>query len=97
LRPDARYTQVTATSESTTIVAAFANPVVRLASPTRVVLLVNGGSEPDLLLETAGHGPVELVVSNCSGGELSRTKITPPAGLWAVPVPVGGIARIELL
>jgi alpha-galactosidase len=96
-RPDARYTQVTATSESTTIVAAFANPLVRLASPTRVVLLVNGGSEPGLLLDTAGQGPIELVVSNCSGGELSRTRTTPPAGLWAVPVPVGGIARIELL
>jgi len=34
-------------------------------------------------------------VSDCSGVELSRTTTTPPAGLWAVDVPVGGVARIE--
>jgi alpha-galactosidase len=59
------------------------------------MLLVNGGSSSGLLVEGAGTGPVQLVVSDCSGAELSRTTTTPPAGLWAIDVPVGGVARIE--
>jgi alpha-galactosidase len=94
-RPDARYTQVAATSEASTVVAVFANPVVRLGQPADRLLLVNGGDQPRLLIEGVGRGPVELVVSDCSGAELSRTTTTPPAGLWAVEVPVGGVARIE--
>jgi alpha-galactosidase len=94
-RPDARYTQVRASSEECTVVAVFSNPVVRLADITHRLLLVNGGDEPRLLIEGAAADPVELVVSDCSGAELSRTTTTPPAGLWAVEVPVGGVARIE--
>jgi len=94
-RPDARYTQVAAASPETTVVAVFSNPVVRLTAPAAVMLLVNGGDRPGLILEGAGAGPVHLVVSDCSGVELSRTTTTPPAGLWAVDVPVGGVARIE--
>jgi alpha-galactosidase len=94
-RPDARYTQVSATSAASTVVAAFSNPVVRLDGSDRLVLLVNGGSEPRLVVEGAGSGAVHLVVSDCSGTEVSRTTTTPPDGLWAVDVPVGGVARIE--
>lgn len=94
-RPDARYTQVTASGDSTTVVAVFANPVVRLSAATPVNLLVNGGHAPGLLVEGAGSGPVQLVVSDCSGAEVARSTTTPPAGLWAVDVPVGGVARIE--
>lgn len=42
-RPDARYPQVRAVG-STTVVAAFTNPVVRLADSDLSVVLVNGGS-----------------------------------------------------
>lgn len=94
-RPDARYSQVTAVGDKTTVVAAFSNPVVRLSTPAEVMLLVNGGSRTGLLVEGAGDGPVQLVVSDCSGAELSRSTTTPPAGLWAIDVPVGGVARIE--
>jgi alpha-galactosidase len=94
-RPDARYTQVAAVGQTTAVVAVFSNPVVRLSAPAEVMLLVNGGSAPGLLVEGAGPGPVQLVVSDCSGVELSRTTTTPSAGLWAVDVPVGGVARIE--
>jgi alpha-galactosidase len=95
VRPDARYTQVAAISPDQTIVAVYSNPIVRLAAPTEVMLLVNGGNEALVLVEGAGTAPVELVVSDCSGDEVSRTTVTPPAGLWAIDVPVGGVARIE--
>ncbi|NEA36664.1 glycoside hydrolase family 36 protein [Streptomyces sp. SID13031] len=94
-RPDARYTQVAAASASTKVVAVFANPVVRLSTPSPVTLLVNGSSEPRLYVEGAGARPVQLVVSDCSGVELTRTTTTPPAGLWPIEVPVGGLARVE--
>jgi alpha-galactosidase len=92
-RPDARYTQVRAVG-SKTVVAVFTNPVVRLSDSDRSVVLVNGGSEPRLLVEGAGPGPVDLVVSDCSGMEVSRSTTTPPQ-LWAIDVPVAGLARIE--
>ncbi|TWD83401.1 alpha-galactosidase [Kribbella amoyensis] len=95
VRPDARYTQVAALSEDKAIVAVYSNPVVRLATPVAVTLLVNGGNEPAIFLDGAGPGPVELVVSDCSGAEVSRTTTTPPPGLWPIGVPVGGVARIE--
>jgi alpha-galactosidase len=94
-RPDARYTQVSATSAASTVVAAFSNPVVRLDGSDRLTLLVNGGNEPRLLVEGAGSDAVRLVVSDCSGVEVSRSTTTPPTGLWTVDVPVGGVARIE--
>ncbi|ONI69803.1 hypothetical protein BWI15_25070 [Kribbella sp. ALI-6-A] len=95
VRPDARYTQVAAISAEETIVAVYSNPVVRLAAPADVLLLVNGGNDPILLLDGAGDGPVELVVSDCSGAEVARSRTTPPRGLWAIEVPVGGVARVE--
>ncbi|WP_328993433.1 alpha-galactosidase [Kribbella sp. NBC_01245] len=94
VRPDARYTQVAAISRTETIVAVYSNPIVRLAASAEVVLLINGGNEPMILLDGAGAEPVELLVSDCSGTELSRTMVTPPEGLWAIDVPVGGVARI---
>ncbi|MFI5708384.1 glycoside hydrolase family 36 protein [Kribbella sp. NPDC051620] len=96
-RPDARYSQVTASSESKAVVAVFANPVVRLSTSAAVTLLVNGSSEPRLYVEGAGAGPVQLVVSDCSGVELSRETVTPPAGPWPIGVPAGGVARLELI
>jgi alpha-galactosidase len=96
-RPDARYSQVTATSGSEAVIAVFTNPVVRLSAPPAVTLLVNGSSEPRLYVEGAGAGPVQLVLSDCSGVELSRETVTPPAGLWRIDVPAGGVARLELI
>ncbi|TDD51769.1 alpha-galactosidase [Kribbella antibiotica] len=93
-RSDARYTQVKAVNAATTLVAAFTNPLVQLTETDRSVVLVNGGSEPRLLVEGAGPGPVDLVVSDCSGAELYRRTTTPP-GLWVIDVPVAGVARIE--
>ncbi|GAB2584111.1 glycoside hydrolase family 36 protein [Kribbella endophytica] len=95
VRPDARYTQVAAISSEETIVAVYSNPVVRLNAPAGVLVLVNGGNEPTVLLDGAGDGPVEIVVSDCSGIEVGRRTTTPPEGLWAIDVPVGGVARIE--
>ena len=95
VRPDARYTQVAAISSEETIVAVYSNPVVRLNAPADVLVLVNGGNEPTVLLDGAGDGPVEVVVSDCSGIEVRRSTTTPPTGLWALDVPVGGVARIE--
>jgi alpha-galactosidase len=92
-RPDARYTQVRAVGAKT-VVAVFANPVVRLSESDRSVMLVNGGSEPRILVEGAGPGPVDLVVSDCSGAEIHRGTTTAPE-LWAIDVPVAGVARIE--
>ncbi|MFI5731403.1 glycoside hydrolase family 36 protein [Kribbella sp. NPDC051587] len=92
-RSDARYAQVKAVG-ATTVVAAFTDPVVQLADSDRSVLLVNGGSGPRLLVEGAGPGPVDLVVSDCSGVEVYRRTETPSA-LWAIDVPVAGVARIE--
>ncbi|TCC66031.1 alpha-galactosidase [Kribbella pittospori] len=91
-RPDARYPQVRAVG-STTVVAAFTNPVVPLADSDRSVVLVNGGSSGRLIVEGAGPGPVDLVVSDCSGTEVYRSTTTPPE-LWAIDVPVAGVARI---
>ncbi|WP_406056807.1 glycoside hydrolase family 36 protein [Kribbella sp. NBC_00889] len=91
-RPDARYPQVRAVG-STTVVAAFTNPVVRLADSDLSVVLVNGGSSGRLIVEGAGPGPVDLVVSDCSGTEVFRSTTTPPE-LWAIDVPVAGVARI---
>ncbi|MEV0803361.1 glycoside hydrolase family 36 protein [Kribbella sp. NPDC050281] len=91
-RPDARYPQVRAVG-STTVVAAFTNPVVRLADSHLPVVLVNGGSSGRLIVEGAGPGPVDLVVSDCSGTEVYRSTTTPPE-LWAIDVPVAGVARI---
>ncbi|MEI8409454.1 MULTISPECIES: glycoside hydrolase family 36 protein [unclassified Kribbella] len=93
-RPDARYTQVRAVGVSETLVAVFANPVVRLSESDRSVVLVNGGSEARILVEGAGPGPVDLVVSDCSGVEVDRSTTTPPE-LWPIDVPVAGVARIE--
>jgi len=92
-RPDARYTQVRAVG-SETVVAVFTNPVVRLSDSDRSVVLVNGGSEPRILVEGAGSEPVDLVVSDCSGTEVYRRTTTTPE-LWAIDVPVAGVARIE--
>ncbi|TCN35517.1 alpha-galactosidase [Kribbella orskensis] len=92
-RPDARYTQVRAAGAET-VVAVFTNPVVRLSNSDRSVVLVNGGSEPRILVEGAGPGPVDLVVSDCSGAEVHRST-TAPTELWAIDVPVAGLARIE--
>nr|WP_238354749.1 glycoside hydrolase family 36 protein [Kribbella sandramycini] len=92
-RSDARYSQVRAVGE-TTVVATFSDPLVRLTESDRSVVLVNGGGEPRLLVEGAGPGPVDLVVSDCSGVEVSRSTTTPPE-LWVVDVPVAGVARIE--
>ncbi|WP_405057784.1 alpha-galactosidase [Kribbella sp. NBC_01505] len=93
-RSDARYPQVRAVG-ATTVVAAFTNPVVQLEETDRSIVLVNGGSEPRLLVEGAGPGPVDLVVSDCSGVEVFRGTTTPPAGLWVVDVPTAGVARID--
>ncbi|MFI7066944.1 glycoside hydrolase family 36 protein [Kribbella sp. NPDC050124] len=92
MRPDARYTQVRAVGAET-VVAVFANPVVRLSESDRSVVVVNGGSESRILVEGAGSGPVDLVVSDCSGVEVYRGTATPPE-LWAIDVPVAGVARI---
>ncbi len=95
-RSDARYTQIRAVG-ATTVVAAFTNPVVHLEDTDRSVVLVNGGSEPRLLVEGAGPGPADLVVSDCSGAEVYRRTTTPPAGVWVIDVPTAGVARIERL
>ncbi len=92
-RPDARYTQVRAVGAET-VITVFSNPVVRLSDSDRSVVLVNGGSEPRILVEGAGSGPVDLVVSDCSGVEVYRGRTTAPE-LWAIDVPVAGVARIE--
>jgi alpha-galactosidase len=92
-RPDARYTQVRAVGTKT-VVAVFSNPVVRLSASDRSVVLVNGGSEQRILVEGAGPGPVELVVSDCAGTEVYRRTTTAPE-LWAIDVPVAGVARLE--
>jgi alpha-galactosidase len=75
------------------VVAVFANPVVGLGETDRSVYLVNGTESKRLVVEGAGDGPVELVVSDCSGVEVHREAITPPP-LWAIDVPVAGMARI---
>ncbi|MGW7685757.1 glycoside hydrolase family 36 protein [Kribbella sp. NPDC054772] len=90
-RPDARYTQVRAVGPSETVVAVFTDPVVRVEDPCTVV--VNGGAGQRLYVEGAGGGPVDLVVSDCSGHEVQRATTTPPA-VWVIDVPVGGVARI---
>lgn len=76
------------------MVAVFANPVVRLSDSDRSVVLVNGGSESRILVEGAGPGPVDLVVSDCSGVEVHRGTTKAPE-LWAIDVPVAGVARID--
>ncbi|MGW6283209.1 glycoside hydrolase family 36 protein [Kribbella sp. NPDC055071] len=91
-RPDARYTQVRAVGAET-VVAVFTNPVVRLTDTDHNVLLVNGSESRQLIVEGAGPGPIELVVSDPSGGEVYRQTTTPPE-LWAIDVPVAGVARI---
>lgn len=91
-RPDARYTQVRAVGPDT-VVAVYTNPVVRLSESDRSVVLVNGGSDPRILVEGAGSGPVDLIVSDCSGTEVCRGTTTPPE-LWAIDVPVAGVARL---
>jgi alpha-galactosidase len=93
-RPDARYTQVRAAQGSEAVVAVFTNPVVRLSEPDRSILLVNGGASGRVFVEGAGPGPVDFVVSDCSGTEVYRQTTTPPE-LWAIDVPVAGVARIE--
>jgi len=90
-RPDARYTQVRAVGAETTVVAVFTNPVVRLESASTVV--VNGGADRRIFVEGAAGGPVDLVVSDCSGAEVYRRTTTPPE-VWAIDVPVAGVARI---
>jgi len=90
-RPDARYTQVRAVGAETTVVGVFTNPVVRFDD--RSMVLVNGGAEGRIFVEGAGSGPVDLVVSDCSGREVYRRTTTPPE-LWAIDVPVAGLARI---
>ncbi|WP_350277102.1 glycoside hydrolase family 36 protein [Kribbella sp. HUAS MG21] len=92
-RPDARYTQVRAVGANETIVAVFTNPVVRVEESCTV--LVNGGAEQRLYVEGAAGRPVDLVVSDCSGREVHRETMTAP-DVWAVDVPVGGLARIVL-
>ena len=94
-RPDARYTQVRADQGSKAVVAVFTNPVVRLSDTDRSILLVNGGASGRVFVEGAGSEPVDLVVSDCSGAELYRRTTTPPEELWAIDVPVAGVARIE--
>jgi alpha-galactosidase len=56
-------------------------------------LVVNGGAERRLYVEGADGGPVDLVVSDCSGHEVHRATTEPPA-VWVIDVPVGGVARI---
>ncbi|MEU4197456.1 glycoside hydrolase family 36 protein [Kribbella sp. NPDC026611] len=90
-RPDARYTQVRAVGTAETVVAVFTNPVVRLEDPC--TLVVNGGADGRIFVEGADGGSVDLVVSDCTGVEVSRSTTTPPA-LWTVDVPIGGVARI---
>lgn len=90
-RADARYTQVRAVGTSETVVAVFANPVVRVSDPC--TLVVNGGADGRIYVEGAEDRPVELVVSDCAGVEVNRSTTT-PTGLWAIDVPVGGVARI---
>jgi alpha-galactosidase len=90
-RPDARYTQVRAVGPESTVVAVFANPVVRLESASTII--VNGGADQRIFLEGEETGPVEVVVSDCSGVEVYRRTTTPPA-LWEIGVPVSGVARI---
>ncbi|MGZ0146730.1 glycoside hydrolase family 36 protein [Kribbella sp. WER1] len=90
-RPDARYPQVRAVGADETVVAVFTDPVVRVEDPCTVV--VNGGAGRRLYVEGAAGGPVELVVSDCSGHEVHRTTTTPPE-VWVLDVPVGGVARI---
>ncbi|WP_427894678.1 glycoside hydrolase family 36 protein [Kribbella sp. GL6] len=90
-RPDARYTQVRAVGAEETVVAVFTDPVVRVEDA--YTLVVNGGAERRLYVEGAAGGPVELVVSDCSGHEVHRATTTPPE-VWVIDVPVGGVARI---
>ncbi|HEY4572155.1 MAG TPA: glycoside hydrolase family 36 protein [Kribbella sp.] len=90
-RSDARYTQVRAVGASEAVVAVFTNPVVRVADSC--TLVVNGGADSKIYVEGAAGGPVDLVVSDCTGAEVHRSTTTPPA-LWVIDVPVGGVARI---
>ncbi|MFG1907962.1 glycoside hydrolase family 36 protein [Kribbella sp. NPDC048928] len=90
-RPDARYTQVRAVGASETVIAVFSDPVVRVDESCTVV--VNGGAGQQLYVEGAGGGPVDLVVSDCSGHEVQHTTTT-PTEVWPIDVPVGGTARI---
>src|SRR5262249_25231966 len=90
-RPDARYTQVRAVGAQASVVAVFTNPVVRLTDPATIV--VNGGADRRIYVEGPQSGPVDLVVSDCSGREVHRLRTTPPE-LWMIDVPVGGVARI---
>ena len=77
------------------MVAVFTNPVVRLSDTDRSIVLVNGGSTGCILVEGAGPGPVDLVVSDCSGAEVYRRYDDSRRKLWAIDVPVAGVARIE--
>jgi alpha-galactosidase len=91
-RPDARYTQVRAVGKQTTVVAVFSNPVVQVDdSPT---IVVNGGADRRIYVESASAEPVDLVVSDCSGHEVQRST-SAPQGVWTIDVPIGGVARIE--
>lgn len=92
-RPDARYTQVRAVGAET-VVAVFTNPVVRVTDTDRSIVLVNGGASSRIIVEDAGPGPVDLVVSDCSGTEVHRGRTTPPE-VWAIDVPIAGVTRIE--
>jgi alpha-galactosidase len=90
-RPDARYSQVRAVGATETVVAVFTNPVVRIdESPT---VVVNGGAQRQLYVESACGRTLDLVVSDCSGNEVRRETTTAPP-VWAIDVPVGGSARV---
>lgn len=93
-RPDARYTQVRADGASGTVVTVFSDPLVRLGPSDHTVTVVNGGSEARVLVDGMGPGLVELVVSDCTGTEVLRTT-TPASQLWAIDVPVAGVARLQ--
>lgn len=97
LYPAFQYPLVEALKDDQQLLAFYANAVARPSQPVRDnFMLVNGTSEPGVILELDGNsGKFQVEILNCMGELVEAGEINLGVGLHSIVVPAAGVALLK--
>ncbi|MFN8447693.1 MAG: glycoside hydrolase family 36 protein [Anaerolineae bacterium] len=96
-QPGYLYPLVRASTAEKTLVAFYGTTVARIARLTRTLILVNGTSADEIVLDFAeAPGDLDLTIQSCTGDSVAAgERATFSAGLHSIPVPNAGVAILS--